>query len=551
MVENVPTYPKAEETIYNVAEIAKKVRAFIKSNYPKSKYSVSKKDNTLNVKLMKSPKMPFTDEYRKTEEYKNDTYWSVNQYGIERDERLEDWIKEELQHIVNYANQWNWDRSDIQTDYFDVNFYWNLGIGKWDKPFEYTGAPLEDEEEETNLSVQDLAIQEWLNQIINYGSAKGVIERYVRLVLPQRDRGLVEYVKMDETLKKSFINVFGGDEWSRFIDWVLAEYEEEINEIIEDLEYSEVKLNLTDGLKYRYSKKLYAESPTDALAGIQFQDPEYPNIWGVYNFPENYEELQRWKTSIFKIFPELAVEERVSQQNNMIGFSRVETSDKFKADYKYPIFEDEINDDVFRADITKMRFRVFGYEGDWDIIDYDDTAEGWLEEMYRLFPELEPKTPETSVARNEPQFDVGDYIKYPQAEEYGRIIAIRVIDINNPNLGYEYTVQYPNGDIITIGDIDHPVKLEGDIDDGRGRELTEMGKCQFDMELINRTTAVREFVTKYGEIIYSINKNEIICKLVEAVHKFAEYELCADELPAVAKSATLSLKDKLKKLKKK
>jgi hypothetical protein len=38
---------------------------------------------------------------------------------------------------------------------------------------------------------------------------------------------------------------------------------------------------------------------------------------------------------------------------------------------------------------------------------------------------------------------------------------------------------------------------------------------------------------------------------VEAVHKFAEYELCADELPAVAKSATLSLKDKLKKLKKK
>jgi hypothetical protein len=306
MVENVPTYPKAEETIYNVAEIAKKVRAFIKSNYPKSKYSVQKKDNTLNVKLMKSPKMPFTDEYRRTDYDYLGSYWSVNHHSIERDERLEDWIKEEFQHIVNYANQWNWDRSDIQTDYFDVNFYWNLGIGAWNKPFEYTGAPLE--------------------------------------------------------------------------------------------------------------------------------------------------------------------------------------------------------------------------------------------------PEVTSETPPSS---NDPQFDVGDYIKYPKAEEYGRVIAIRAIDINNPNLGYEYSAQYPNGDIITIADIDHPVKLEGDIDDGRGRELTEMGKCQFDMELINRTTAVREFVTKYGEIIYSINKNEIICKLVEAVHKFAEYELCADELPAVAKSATQSLKDKLKKLKKK
>jgi hypothetical protein len=478
MVENVPTYPKAEETIYNVAEIAKKVRAFIKSNYPKSKYSVSKKDNTLNVKLMKSPKMPFTDEYRKTEEYKNDTYWSVNQYGIERDERLEDWFKEELQHIVNYANQWNWDRSDIQTDYFDVNFYWNLGIGKWDKPFEYTGAPLEDEEEET------------------------------------------------------------------------------------EEEYSEVKLNPTDGLKYRYSKKLYAESPTDALAGIQFQDPEYVRVvWEVYNFPENYDELQRWKTGIFKIFPELAIESYTDNvelaQTSDIGFSRVKTSEKFGSDYKYPIAN--ISDEYFPL-MFKMRYRPMGGgEEEWAIIDYDEmlAIEGWVDEMHRLFPELdtnllEPEvTSETPPSSNDPQFDVGDYIKYPQAEEYGRVIAIRAIDINNPNLGYEYSAQYPNGDIITIADIDHPVKLEGDIDDGRGRELTEMGKCQFDMELINRTTAVREFVTKYGEIIYSINKNEIICKLVEAVHKFAEYELCADELPAVAKSATLSLKDKLKKLKKK
>ena len=36
------------------------------------------------------------------------------------------------------ANKDNWDKSDIQTDYFNVNYYLHLAIGKWDKPFTET-----------------------------------------------------------------------------------------------------------------------------------------------------------------------------------------------------------------------------------------------------------------------------------------------------------------------------------------------------------------------------------------------------------------------------
>jgi len=33
----------------------------------------------------------------------------------------------------------NWDRSDIQTDYFDVGWYVDVNVGSWNKPYVYTG----------------------------------------------------------------------------------------------------------------------------------------------------------------------------------------------------------------------------------------------------------------------------------------------------------------------------------------------------------------------------------------------------------------------------
>ena len=40
-----------------------------------------------------------------------------------------------LKEILQVMNSGNHDRSDIQTDYFDVGWYVDVNIGKWNKPY--------------------------------------------------------------------------------------------------------------------------------------------------------------------------------------------------------------------------------------------------------------------------------------------------------------------------------------------------------------------------------------------------------------------------------
>lgn len=42
-----------------------------------------------------------------------------------------------LRPIFAALNMGNWDRSDSQTDYFDVGHYVRFNIGRWNKPFTY------------------------------------------------------------------------------------------------------------------------------------------------------------------------------------------------------------------------------------------------------------------------------------------------------------------------------------------------------------------------------------------------------------------------------
>ena len=46
--------------------------------------------------------------------------------------------KQIILQIIECLNLDNWDRSDSQTDYFDVGHYVTLQIGSWDKPFAVT-----------------------------------------------------------------------------------------------------------------------------------------------------------------------------------------------------------------------------------------------------------------------------------------------------------------------------------------------------------------------------------------------------------------------------
>lgn len=43
-----------------------------------------------------------------------------------------------LNEVITAMNNGNHDRSDIQSDYFDVGWYIDVNIGQWNKPYQFT-----------------------------------------------------------------------------------------------------------------------------------------------------------------------------------------------------------------------------------------------------------------------------------------------------------------------------------------------------------------------------------------------------------------------------
>jgi hypothetical protein len=43
-----------------------------------------------------------------------------------------------LSEVIPAMNDGNWDKSEIQYDYFNVGWYIDVNIGKWNKPYELT-----------------------------------------------------------------------------------------------------------------------------------------------------------------------------------------------------------------------------------------------------------------------------------------------------------------------------------------------------------------------------------------------------------------------------
>ena len=41
-----------------------------------------------------------------------------------------------MKEVITAMNEGNWDKSDIQTDYFNVGWYVNVNVGRWDKPYQ-------------------------------------------------------------------------------------------------------------------------------------------------------------------------------------------------------------------------------------------------------------------------------------------------------------------------------------------------------------------------------------------------------------------------------
>jgi hypothetical protein len=157
---------KSEKIHIPLVEVAKTIKQRLKKLYPYCKFSIQTQfysmGSSLHISVMETNfKIVIDSEeisevaflryaregYRTREELKeiqkskhyqlagigqNEIYDSnVWNNGVFLTEKGFNLIKE----ITKLSNNFNYDDSDSQTDYFDVNFYLHLNIGKWDKPF--------------------------------------------------------------------------------------------------------------------------------------------------------------------------------------------------------------------------------------------------------------------------------------------------------------------------------------------------------------------------------------------------------------------------------
>ena len=68
-------------------------------------------------------------------------YIQVNHFHVDRSERYSPEAKAFLNELIAamYIEGWR-DNSDTQSDYFDVSYYLDVRIGKWNKPYVCTAA---------------------------------------------------------------------------------------------------------------------------------------------------------------------------------------------------------------------------------------------------------------------------------------------------------------------------------------------------------------------------------------------------------------------------
>lgn len=132
------------------AQIAPVIKSILKKYGVKGSLAV-RHHSTLVLNITQGP-IDFIENYIETDKLKPYAkYMSDDQVAYIRKNRSLDvnvyWYKEHfsgkalkfLEEIIPAMNVGNHDRSDIQTDYFDVGWYVDVNIGKWNKPYAFSG----------------------------------------------------------------------------------------------------------------------------------------------------------------------------------------------------------------------------------------------------------------------------------------------------------------------------------------------------------------------------------------------------------------------------
>ena len=120
-------------TIYDLKIVNEKIREGLKKQLPNCKFSVVKDNNTIYITLLSGNFKAF----KEFTQAKEDGYYEVWKSNIEENHALTDTAKEVMKKVKDIAEVFNYNNSDITTDYFDVNFYLRMYIGDYQKPYQF------------------------------------------------------------------------------------------------------------------------------------------------------------------------------------------------------------------------------------------------------------------------------------------------------------------------------------------------------------------------------------------------------------------------------
>jgi hypothetical protein len=154
---------KSEKISLGTKEIAKRIRGQLKDEFPACKFSVVTQyysggssitvalmvaDRKIKLRFEEIPERAFGDyesRHYTADELKRAQTRDYHQLGRFYDEyKSHLWSNGVfltyqgymlLKRVTQIADQYNYDDSDIQTDYYSVHFHFSLNLGKYDAPF--------------------------------------------------------------------------------------------------------------------------------------------------------------------------------------------------------------------------------------------------------------------------------------------------------------------------------------------------------------------------------------------------------------------------------
>lgn len=113
-------------------DIAARIREYAKQAWPTYRFSVTTQyfsgGSSISITLTEGPEEVLIDPT-------DEKYIQVNHYNIEKEDRLTEAARHILSDVYSFAISYNYDDSDGMIDYHDTNFYLDINVGRWDKPF--------------------------------------------------------------------------------------------------------------------------------------------------------------------------------------------------------------------------------------------------------------------------------------------------------------------------------------------------------------------------------------------------------------------------------